>query len=210
MGHCRVKSFIEHILSTPEVFIGYTNTNIINGLSEGLRTILLDGLLNCEDACYGIQDPYIEVIIDGNTISFEHKDTFPLNIDDDSYVPEMIFGSIPMAPYKKGRDPSGMGIKLVNIFSTQFRVQIGNSQEHKLYDQTWQNNCQIKHEPIITNYDGDDFIKISFELDFERFGFSSLTPEMIDVLYTYCQTLDKRIELRGYFVDEMVKEPVSM
>lgn len=204
MNDYRIMTHTEHILSRPELYIG--NMDVRNGISDGLRCVLLEGLLNCNDACYRVQDAYIEVMIEGNTISFENKGTIRL-IDGNRNIPELVFSSTNSEYNQQYYGGGGIGIKAVNIFSTQFRIQIGNSQEHLHYDQTWQNNAQIKHAPIITDYHGADFVKISFELDFERFGFTSLTPEMINVLHNYCQTLDKRIELRGYFGDEPIKEP---
>ena len=189
------------IFRTPELYLG--NMTLNDGISEGLRNVLLAGLRNSSEASARVADPYIEVLIDGNSISFKNKGTITLNYDGAYYIPEIVFGMV------FGRT-LGMCIKLINSFSKFFRVTIGNLAEQRHYDQLWQHNAHIKHDPIITEYHGPDFVKITFELDFERFDCTSLTQEMIDVLGDYCKTIDKSITLLGYFAElqqEQIKEP---
>lgn len=187
---------IERILYNPDMYLG--NMTLINGMSEGLKYILLRGLSG--SANVEVSDPYIEVTIDDNIIAVKDKGTYTLHRDGNLYRPETIFG-----PYISNNDL--VDVAMINIFSRAFRVEIGNLEEHRHYDQLWENNARIKFDPIITEYHGPDFVKISFELDFELFGCTSLTQEMINVLGAYCQTIDPSIALYGYFGNESVKEP---
>jgi DNA gyrase/topoisomerase IV subunit B len=199
----RYMSAIEHIFHYPELYIG--NMTLNNGISEGLRRVLLEGLCNCVEASAKVSNPYIEILIEGNIISFKNKGMIPLAYDDVYYIPEKIFGTY--SHYRNYAHNGLGGVRATNICSKLFHIEIGNAVEHQHYDQLWQNNSQIKHDPIITDYHGIDFVKISFELDFERFGCTGLTSEMINILGDYCKTIDASIPVLGYFENELIKEP---
>jgi hypothetical protein len=190
----------ESLLNHPHIHLG--NMTLINGMSEGLKYVLLAGLRNSVEASVRIVNPYIEILIDGNRITIKNRGAMLFNYRTTSYIPEIVFG---IFDYYQMHD--GIGIRSTNIFSTLFHVTIGNSVERRQYEQLWQNNGRLKSNPIITEYHGDDFVKISFELDFERFGCTGLTQEMIDVLGAYCKTIDKSITVLGYFAEEPIKEP---
>lgn len=202
----RQMTITEHVLCIPDMYIG----SIIprNGMSEGLRYVLLQGLHNSVQASATVTDPYIEVSFEGNQISIEHKGTIPLGYNGRHYIPEMIFGQLyTFNNYNGNEAQNGLGVKLINIYSTSFRVKTANSAEHRYYEQLWQNNSRIRHDPIISEYNGNhDYVKITFELDFKRFECEQLTPEMIEVLGNYCDNIGENIPVYGYF-QKLIKEP---
>jgi DNA topoisomerase-2 len=105
------------------------------------------------------------------------------------YGPEMIFGLLLTSSnydtskkrYTCGRN--GYGAKLVNIFSTRFRVTVKDGRVHKkTYVQEWKNNMKDRGEPKITEgYKGVSYVEIEYETDFKRFGYEAYTTEMLQV-----------------------------
>jgi len=77
---------------------------------------------------------------------------------------------------------NGVGVKLTNIFSTEFKILINN--EKKEYYQECFNNMQIIKEPLIKNVNDniDNFIKISFKPDIKRFNMSEIDDNNIAFL----------------------------
>lgn len=93
------------------------------------------------------------------------------------YIPEMIFshllaGSNFDDDQKKitgGRN--GYGAKLANIFSHEFVVETADANSAKKYKQTFTKNMSVTGTPKITeNKKKDEFTKISFRPDFDKFG----------------------------------------
>lgn len=110
-----------------------------------------------------------------------------INKTENLWVPEMIFGTLlTSGQYKKtertGSGKNGYGSKLTNIFSKYFKCVIGNPYDGKLYTQEWRNNMIDKSEPVLTNYKGEPFVEITYDMDFQRFGYLEY-PKEVQSLY---------------------------
>ena len=99
------------------------------------------------------------------------------------YIPELIFGHLLTSSNydddekKVTGGRNGYGAKLANIYSTEFTVETADSKSGKKYKQVFKNNMSEKGKPKITdNKKGEEWTKISFKPDFERFSM----PEGID------------------------------
>ena len=100
------------------------------------------------------------------------------------YVPELIFGQMMTSSNYDDSEKkvtggrNGFGAKLCNIFSTKFTVETAT--KRKLFKQTWTGNMKQKRdEPTITKWDKEDYTKITFVPDLNRFKVHSLSNDMI-------------------------------
>lgn len=88
------------------------------------------------------------------------------------YLPEVIF-SMPRAGGNfsaTGKDymgQNGQGAKITNAWSKRFSVIAANSDQGLIYRQTWTNNMTTRLEPIIERYNGESFVEVSYDLDFD-------------------------------------------
>nr|QBK89646.1 MAG: DNA topoisomerase II [Pithovirus LCPAC001] len=93
----------------------------------------------------------------------------------DKYAPEIAFGKLGSSTnYKESLRThvsglNGMGIKLTNIYSKKFEVLIGDKTTKQQYHQVWTNNMLDCQKPTITPYKDHSFVKVTYELDFDRF-----------------------------------------
>ncbi len=91
------------------------------------------------------------------------------------WVPQMIFGVLltsdnyddSISRYKIGRN--GYGIKLANIFSAVFNVEVADPVNHLLYRQTWTHGMSNVNPPEIVAYNGPGYTQITFVPDFDYF-----------------------------------------
>jgi DNA topoisomerase-2 len=65
----------------------------------------------------------------------------------------------------------GIGATATNVFSKKFCVEIGDDERKIKYTQMFRNNLTKIEEPKEEEYNGKTYVKISYILDFERFGF---------------------------------------
>jgi DNA topoisomerase-2 len=115
----------------------------------------------------------ITVMNNGNPI--------PIDIQENQgiYIPEMIFGTLLSGSnyndeddndrYTSGRN--GLGVKITNIFSESFKIEIYNATQKKLYKQKWTKNMKKKEAPVITSgvEKSESYVKIIYKLDFSKF-----------------------------------------
>lgn len=99
------------------------------------------------------------------------------------YIPELIFGQLLSSSNYDDNEKkvtggrNGYGAKLANIYSTEFIVETADAKNGKKYKQVFKNNMSEKGKPKITeNKKGEEWTKITFKPDFERFGM----PDGID------------------------------
>ena len=124
----------------------------------------------------------ISVYNNGKGIPIEiHKE---LNV----YVPEMLFGQLMTSNYNDDEERvtgsrNGLGVKYVNIFSTQFTVETTDTTQKKRYIQTFRNNMTQTDKPKITSYSKkEEYTMITFTPDLEKFGMMELTDDVIALL----------------------------
>jgi DNA topoisomerase II len=105
------------------------------------------------------------------------------------WIPETVLGNLLSGSNSKAKNKTwigknGVGGTLVNIFSKHFKVQIWDHVRNLYYEQSWENNCvKVGEDPIIVPggkenleehaliKDGCGAVKVTFELDFAKFGF---------------------------------------
>ena len=104
------------------------------------------------------------------------------------YNPQLIFGRLlTSGNYKKGEKrtvggKNGYGAKIVNIFSTSFDVETGDRFTKKKYTQHFHENMKQVDDPIIKKFTGKPYTKITWKTDFDRFGITGFTNDMVDLM----------------------------
>jgi DNA topoisomerase-2 len=109
------------------------------------------------------------------------------------YVPELIFGKL-MSGSNFNDDEDrvtggcfGLGSKLTNVFSSQFKVETYDMNVGTKYEQTFEKNMSIRNEPILTLIPKGtlkkEYTKISFIPDFQKFNITQWSDDMISIIH---------------------------
>lgn len=157
----------------------------------------------------------IKVTIDpesGETSIWNDGDIVPIEMHDEGcYNHTLIFGHLLAGSNfndeeeRKVAGRNGLGIKLCNIFSTQFEVKGCDPENRKSFSQIWTNNMRDVGKPSIKSSRlTKGFTQVSWIPDFQRFGLKKYTKDII-ALYTR-HVLDAAMiaGVTVYFNDEIV------
>ncbi|KAF5021893.1 hypothetical protein F66182_6041 [Fusarium sp. NRRL 66182] len=130
---------------------------------------------------------YIKVTVDRSAgeISVENNGNgipVVMHSKEAMYVPEMIFGHLLTGSNYDDEEKktvggrNGYGAKLCNVFSTQFTVEVQDSDNGKRYKQTWTDNMTKPGKAKISSSKTANFVRITFRPDFTKFNM----PDGID------------------------------
>lgn len=215
---------LEHILARPDTYVGSLKEDISQqwifqgdkliqkyiSWIPGLYKIFDEILVNAIDQCQvysQIPVDTIKITISPTCISVYNNGVgIPVEIQNDVYIPEMIFGQLltssnyddTEARTTGGRN--GYGAKLANVFSTRFEIDIGSTTSKKRYQQSWTNNMTEKSKASITKYTkAKGYVQITFYPDFKRFGIEKLSDDMISLftkrVYDTCACTKESIKV---------------
>ena len=129
------------------------------------------------------EDLSITILNDGNGIIVKEHEKEKI------YIPQLIFGELlTSSNYKKGEKrivggKNGYGAKLANIFSQEFTVETVDHINKLKYTQTWGKNMTKCNEPIINKYQGKPYTKITWKIDFKRFGLQKYSKDMLSLMH---------------------------
>ncbi|CAA0812751.1 DNA topoisomerase 2 [Striga hermonthica] len=197
-----------HILLRPDTYIGsvvkskqslwvFEGGKMVNrdiAYVPGLYKIFDEILVNAADNCQ--RDPSmdrLEVEIDAgaNFISvFNNGEGIPVAIhgSENVYVAEMIFGQLLTSSNyddsckKTTGGRNGFGAKLTNIFSTEFVVESADAKRRKMYKQVFSDNMNKVSPPVITNYNGESWTRVSFKPDLAKFQMDHLEADVLALM----------------------------
>lgn len=200
---------IEHILKRPNMYIGspefmlsdqwiLQDNKIVQKdilYSPGLYKIFDEIIVNAHDQT--IRDKtvtkiMVEIDKDKNLITV-YNDGIGIDVaihpKEKIYVPELIFGHLRTSTSFEDEEKRivggtyGLGAKLTNIFSTYFKVEVGDPIHHKSFSQTYTNNLSNKTIPIIKDYkDKTGYVRISFKPDLKYFNISTMSDDFVNLL----------------------------
>lgn len=170
--------------------------------SDGLLRIFVEALSNAIDNVWrsktkNIKITNIKINIDensGETSVWNDGMHIPVEMHPTEmiYCPELIFGHLLSGSnyndeeerFTSGRN--GLGIKLLNVFSKQFEIEIVDPHHHLMYKQKWFDNMRQKEEPIIKSSQKEGYTLVKWIPDFEKFGMINYDTTMIDLYKKYC------------------------
>lgn len=138
----------------------------------------------------------IDIDEKAGTLSFwNNGDVIPVEIhpDEKCYNHSLIFGQLLSGSnYDDDEDrhdisgKQGLGHKLCNIFSSTFTVEGTDPINKKKFSQTWTGNMKEAGKPIIKPYKlKKGYTKVTFTLDFPRFGLKGFTEDIISIYKKY-------------------------
>lgn len=108
------------------------------------------------------------------------------------YIPEMIFGQLLTGSnydddeerLTSGRN--GLGIKLTNVFSSEFKVEIYDENTQQLYKKSWLNNMRDSKKERISHPKGKKgYTKVSWTPDFEKFKLDKYNKTILSIYSRY-------------------------
>ena len=167
----------------------------------GLRSIIEEILVNAFDNMNRVNQKnavenkrlkkvsYIKVgvDIDSGLISIENDGEgidVAIHPTEKIYVPQMIFGELlTSGNYNKDEEKitggkNGFGAKLTNIFSKYFKIETVDRHRKLKYTQEYKQNMKIKGEPVVEEFKGAPFTRISFIPDYEKFKMNGMSREL--------------------------------
>ena len=176
-------------------------------INEGLLRIFVEVLSNAIDNVWesvqaGVTPKWIKVVIDKDHCSVFNDGRNIPTISHEKYqipIPELIFGNLMTSSnYNDEKERrtggrNGFGVKLTNIFSKKFNIEIYNKEEKVLYKQQWTNNMYHK-QPATTAHKGfpktiedgkNGYTKVEWYPDFQRFGCTQFSDDMIAIMHKY-------------------------
>ena len=227
----------EHILLRPDTYIGdiesttepmYIYDTELNKIvkekityTPGFIKIFDEALINARDASvndstcdtikveYNIAEGYISVFNNGDVgIPVEEH---PIH---KQLVPSMIFGELLTSSNYNDTEErttggrNGIGSKAINIFSTNFIVEICDAKRGKHFIQEWMNNMLESSEPKVSKLVSKtkSSVKITFYPDFNRFGIKDLNNDHLKLFHK--RTVDiagsSHNKLKVYFNDTKI------
>lgn len=166
--------------------------------SDGLVRIFVEALSNAIDNAWrskkaGVKMSKIKVTMNqetGETSIWNDGLHIPVEVHptEKIYNPDLIFGhlltgsNMDDTEQRLSSGRNGLGIKLLNVFSKEFHVEVLDPVNHVLYKQTWKNNMREQSKPSIrTNQGKNGYTLVRWIPDFEKFGmlhYDDLTLQM--------------------------------
>tara|TARA_B100000214_G_scaffold375600_1_gene363174 strand:- start:1600 stop:4971 length:3372 start_codon:yes stop_codon:yes gene_type:complete len=223
----QVLSPIEHVLHRPDMYIGSLDVeNIcryitsVSGLQEistecshGFLKIVDEVVSNAQDyqatdsttsiisLSLNCENGWIKVYNNGKqTVS-----TKPFNGSDKS-IAETVFGVLLSGSNfddekkRKWLGKNGLGVKLTNIYSKEFIINLGDPETEQNFRICWNDNMKKCGKPVIKSYKKKTaFTEVSFLPDYERFNMTLPLSEDI------CNLLKGRMQDLALITDKKVK-----
>jgi len=171
--------------------------------SDGLLRIFIEALSNAIDNTWrsrqnDIKPSKIKIHIDPETNETSvWNDGLHISVEihkeENLYNPELIFGHLHSGSNfddteeRKSSGRNGLGIKLLNVFSKKFTIEIADPVNQKLYIQTWKNNMrEMENYKIKTYKNKSGYTQIKWIPDFEKFECEKYDDTMLSLLEKYC------------------------
>lgn len=202
------KNLHDHILTRPEIYIGSVNkqeektfvykTDKITletlKYTPGFLKIFDEILVNAID--HSVREPsvtVIKVVVQEDNISiFNNGKGIPVEVHPEYgvYVPELIFGNLLTSTNyddtveRVTGGTHGLGSKLTSVFSKRFIVETCDGKME--YKQEFKDNMKSKKPPKIKEIKGskkEEYTKITFYPDFEKFEMTSIDEYASSLLY---------------------------
>lgn len=189
------------ILNTPEA--------VIQTFKEPFSN-MADSIIKSRNK--GFEVPEMEVDIGPNVIRMRNGGMgIPLDIHKVSglWTPDLIFGHLrtgsnfqtsEKAEDRYGAGRHGEGVKLVNVFSKSFSVEIGDKVRKRRYYQLWTDNMGETEGPQVygplpdgtqngDDYEGENYVEVTYELDLARFKMKKYDELTINHFACLCVNL---------------------
>ena len=146
----------------------------------------------------------IKVFNDGNTIPIEKDEKTGL------FNPHLIFGKLLTGSNYNDDEQrltsglNGLGAKLTNIFSKEFKVDCIDNHTNKRYQQTWSDNMHTVSKPKISSNKKKGYTEITYIPDFERFEMTGISDNLMALLRKYTIEMSMLTKVNVFFNDKKI------
>ena len=172
------------------------NASLVSGASDAPKMHPVKNIEVEIDRATGL----ITITNDGNGIDVEKHPQHGI------WIPEMIFGHLRTSTNYNDADiktvggRNGFGFKLVLIFSTYGKIETVDHVRGLKYTQEFRDNLSTICPPTIVKQKGKPYTKVTFLLDYKRFGVDGLTDDMFALLkkrtYDIAAVTDKTVKVK--------------
>ncbi|KAF0901594.1 hypothetical protein E2562_003565 [Oryza meyeriana var. granulata] len=129
---------------------------------------------------------HVEIDVSECRISvYNNAEGIPVELHQEEgvYVPEMIFAHLISTNYEGNNLKETTGVKLANVFSTEFIIETADGHCLKKYKQVFSENMGKKSEPEITDgKKGENWTRITFKPDLAKFNLTHLEQDVIALM----------------------------
>jgi len=189
-------------------------------LPECIERCFLEPLTNASDNVhrsrrFDVVAGKLYVFVSSTRIIIENSGT-PIPVaykeDEGMYVPELIFGVPGSSSHyteeiRHEAGVNGLGVKLTNVFSKYFEIEILDPINKKSYKQVWENmGLEGKHEPIVEPYNKkESLVRVIFNLDYGHFGYTNhqAPKEVFPLFARHCADISFTTKVPVTFEYEM-------
>lgn len=150
----------------------------------------------------------------GETSIWNDGDIVPIekNEEEDCYNHSLIFGQLLTGSnYDDTEDRedisgrNGLGVKLTNVFSTNFKVEGVDPKNGKKLVQEWSNNMRETTNPKVTiSKEKIGYTKVTWTPDFSQFGMKKYSPDIVKLYTRYVIDTAMLSKVKVYLNDDLV------
>lgn len=204
---------ISHILKRPDMYVGslrranethyLPNENDRMELKTFLNSpaiirLFIEALSNATDHAIRYRDcNTIKIEVDkesGLCSIWNNGPSIPITKNEEgTYIPTMIFGQFLTSSNYNDKEErmvvgrNGLGIKLANVFSSHFEVEVVNPEQGLKFNQVWKDHMKAEKPKITKCSRKTSYVQVKWIADFSLFHISSYSDEMIGLFkkYTY-------------------------
>lgn len=218
VGSVRNKIMEEYIATQNDENNFYIHKENIN-MNPGLLRIFVEALSNavdnvkrsneegntkCTKICVSLNKETGETSVwnDGEIVAIEK------NEETNEYNHSMIFGQLLTSSNYNDEDERlvsgkfGLGIKLCNVYSREFKVSGLDPENKKIFEQVWTNNMKETEGPKIKRTTkSKGYTKVSWIPDFRRFNLTGYTEDIINLYRRYVFDAAMLTKVKVYFND---------
>lgn len=220
---------ISHILKRPTIYCGSLNVCEQDKyvyddkielksitLNDVIERMYIECIANSSDNVvrsreHGIKPGKIIINVSKSNISVYNEGygiSTKMNKKHKMRIPEMIFFNLHSGSNFNDDEErlrvgqNGLGVKITNVFSSKFKVEIGNSEEGVYYSQKSENNMRVVHPPTLEEYNKKkNFVKVSFTPDFEKLNIDEISDDIINLFHYYALVVSFTKDVKVIFND---------
>ena len=149
----------------------------------------------------------------GLTSIWNDGDVIPIEINEENkcYNHSLIFGHLLTGSNYDDEEErttsgkNGLGVKLLNVFSSQFSVEGLDPKNGKILKQTWTNNMRTTEGPVVKNTKlKRGYTKVSWIPDFTLFKIENYNDDILNLYTRYVIDAAMLTKIGVYINDELV------
>lgn len=193
-------------------------------VAPGLLNIIEEALMNAADRVSAAHEATNNIVCKTTKISIDVIGTkicvvnngtgIPIQFLEEHgvYVPELVFGHLHTSSNynddleRLNSGLNGLGIKLTNTLSKELVVETVDAESGQKYRQVFSDNMSVIGKPKISKFSGSPYTKVTFDIDIERFGLSSMSQGIVNILHrraheiSFCSLDPVKVSFNGKLV----------